>query len=345
LDFKAILSELTALSGPSGFERIVAERAVDLMRDCMDEAYLDRYGNAVGIRRCGVPNAKRLLLDAHLDEIGLIVTGISDGFLRFRSIGSIDPRILPNQTLRLLTEPPRRGLVACLPPHLQNAGSQNEATPLEELWIDIGLTQEEAEALVPIGTPLVFESAFTELLNDTWASKAMDDRAGFVSLLWAMELLRDVQLDVDLYLMGSTREEVGGSGAAVSTFALAPDCCIAVDVTHGRTPDAPKDDTFSLGKGPAIGIGPNMTRWMSDRLIQKADDMELSWQAEVMGGSSGTNAWRMQISREGVATAVLSIPLRYMHTPNEVIKRQDLESTAKLIAAFSRNLAKESGWI
>ena len=173
----------------------------------------------------------------------------------------------------------------------------------------------------------------------------MDDRACFAALLCAAEALQGKTLDVDLYLMGSTREEVNGSGAAVGTFALEPDCVIAVDVTHGRTPDGPKEETFVLGKGPVIGIGPNMTRWMADRLAKKAEELGYAWQPEVMTGHSGTNAWRMQIAREGVAAAVLSVPLKYMHTPYEVIQTADLEATGQLLAAFTEGLAGEGRWM
>lgn len=343
MDTKAVLAELTRIPGPSGFEQSVAERAVDLLRAYMDEAYQDRYGNAIGIRRCGKDDAKRLLLDAHLDEVGFVVLGQKDGFLRFRSIGGVDPRVLPNQSVRILTDPPILGLISSLPPHLQDAASQKDAPTYESLWIDTGLGAEEANRRIPIGTPLVFESSFVELQNDNWASKAMDDRAGFVVLLRAAELLQKESLDVDLFIMGSTREEVGGSGATVGTFSLAPDACVAVDVTHGRTPDAPREDAFPLGKGPAIGIGPNMNRPMTQLMTEQAEQYSIPWQREVMGGSSGTNAWHMQICREGVATAVLSIPLKYMHTPYEVMRATDLENTAQLIAAFVRAFSKEGG--
>lgn len=343
MDVKQILAELSMIPGPSGFEQKICQRAVELLKDCMDDAYMDRYGNAIGIRLCGKPNAKKLLLDAHLDEIGLIVTGIEDGFLRFRTIGGVDPRILPNMTVCILSNPSCIGVIACLPPHIQSASDQNEATSVEELWIDLGMSQEKAEKAVPIGTPVVFHSVFSELRNDYLAGKAMDDRAGFVSLLYTADLLRDITLDVDLYIMGSTREEVGGSGAAVGTFALNPDYCIAVDVTHGRTPDASKDETFVLGKGPVIGIGPNMTRWLTERIIAEAETLGLEWQPEVMPGHSGTNAWKMQVTREGVASAVVSIPLKYMHTPYEVLKGSDIKATAQLLSVLTERLGEEGG--
>jgi endoglucanase len=329
------------IPGPSGFEQNISKKAVALLKDYMDDAYMDRYGNAVGVRLCGKANAKKLLFDAHLDEVGLIITGIEDGFLRFQAIGGVDPRVLPNQTVCILSDPMQYGVIACLPPHIQSASDHNEAIALEDLWIDLGMSQEKALKAVPIGTPVVYQSTFSELRNGYLAGKSLDDRAGFVSLLYTAELLQGKTLDVDLYIMGSTREEVGGSGAAVGTFALNPDYCIAVDVTHGRTPDAPKDETFLLGKGPVIGIGPNMTRWITNSIIDKAEALELEWQPEVMPGNSGTNAWKMQVTREGVATAVVSIPLKYMHTPYEVIKGSDIELTAQLLSAFAEGLAEE----
>ncbi len=344
MDVQSTLQELSMLPGPSGHESPVADRMVAFYTNVNATAYVDKFGNAIGERPCGKTGAKRVLLDAHMDEIGLIVTEVKEGFLRFASIGGIDPRILPNQAVTVLSDPPIPGLILSMPPHLQTAETQKHAYAIEDLWIDIGLPQEDAARTAPIGTAVVFQSDFTALQQEHWAGKALDNRAGLVAMLLAAHLLKDEVLDVDLLLMGSTREEVGGSGAAVGTFALAPDCCIIVDVTHGKTPDAPADETFPLGKGPAIGIGPNMTRWMTQRMQDKAKELSMPVQTEVMAGNTGTNAWHMQISREGIPCAVLSIPLRYMHTPNEVIRRSDLEQCATLLAAFVRDLGKEGRW-
>ena len=158
----------------------------------------------------------------------------------------------------------------------------------------------------------------------------------------AAELLRDRELDVDLYLLGSTREEVSGAGATVGTWAVQPDFCVAVDVTHGKTPDGPADKAFAIGGGPAIGVGPNMTRWMTDRMLAKAKERQIPYQLEVMSGHTGTNGWEMQISREGVATSVLSLPLKYMHSPIEVLSLADMEQVAALLVAFTEGLGKEA---
>ena len=341
MDSLHMLEALCAQNAPSGFEGPAARVAAELLTPLMDEVTVDRMGNVIGVRRCGKPGAKRLLLDAHLDEIGLIVTGVEDGFLRFQTIGGVDPRMLPDREVTVLTEPPLFGVVACLPPHVQKKGDENRSVPIDELFVDIGMDQETAEKTVPIGTPMVFRGGCFPLSHGKICGKAMDDRSCFTALVRCAELLRGEALDVDLYIMGSTREEISGAGALCATFALEPDCCVAVDVTHGATPDAPKDKCFTLGGGPAIGVGPNMTGWMTRLLCSRAEAASIPYDLEVMGGHTGTNAWEMQICREGVATAVVSLPLRYMHSPIEVLDSGDLEQTARLLASFVRALGKE----
>ncbi len=337
-----MLKRLCSVGAPSGFERPAALIARELLEPLVNEVWLDRLGNLIGVRRCGKPNARKLLLDAHLDEIGLVVTGIENGFLRFGAIGGVDPRMLPDRELTILTEPPLFGVVACLPPHVLSAEDREKAPPIQNFYVDTGLTQEEAERLIPIGTPMVFRDTFTPLGENQLSSKAMDDRACFVTLLRTLELLQGRELDVDVYVMGSTREEVG-DGAVVGTRAVNPDFCVAVDVTHGKTPDSPADCTITIGGGPAIGIGPNMTRWMTRRMFEKAEAAGIAVQKEVMGGNTGTNVWSMQICNEGIATSVVSLPLKYMHTPVETVDINDMEQLAQLLAAFTVDLGEEGG--
>ena len=331
------LERLCACTAPSGFEAPAAAAPAELLRPLVDEVSIDRMGSVLGVRRSKAPNAPKLLLDAHLDEIGLIVTGIEEGFLRFRSIGGVDPRMLPGRELTVLAPTPLRGLVAC-----PSGGDGDKSVPIPELYVDVGLSQAEAEKAVPIGTPMVYRAGCFPLGEDQICGKAMDDRSCFVTLLRAAELLRDRELDVELWLLGSTREEISGAGAVTGTWSVAPDFCVAVDVTHGRTPDGPADKTFELGGGPAIGVGPNMTRWMTERMLSKAREQGIPYQLEVMSGHTGTNGWEMQISREGVATSVLSLPLKYMHSPIEVLSLSDMEQVARLLAAFAENLGKEA---
>lgn len=341
MDMRHALERLCACTAPSGFEGPAAAVATELLTPLMDQVWTDRMGNVVGVRRCGKPNARRLLLDAHLDEIGLIVTGVEEGFLRFRSIGGVDPRMLPDREVVVCAEPPLLGVVACMPPHVQSREDADKSVPLDELYIDIGMDQAGASAAVPIGTPVVFRSGCFPLGEGQLCGKALDDRSCFVTLLRAAEILSDTPLNVDLYLLGSTREETNGAGAKTGAFALRPDWCVAVDVTHGATPDAPKHKTFPLGSGPAVGVGPNMARWMTRRLLEQAKELEIPCRQEVMTGHTGTNGWYFQISREGVPTSVVSLPLKYMHTPIEAVSLEDMEQVARLLAAFAQSLGEE----
>ena len=342
LDYEHVLKQLCALSGPSGFEGAVAQVAKQLLEPLVDEVSINRLGSVLGVRRCGRENAPKLLLDAHLDEIGFIVTGHEDGFLRFASLGGVDPRMLPDREVIILTQPPMLGVVACLPPHIQSREDMDKSVPISESYIDVGLSQEAAQKRVPIGTPVTFRGGCHALGEELLCGKSMDDCTCFAILLDTAQRLQGKKLDVDLYILGSTQEEVNSAGAITAAYGAAPDLCVAVDVTHGATPDAKKEGTFPLGDGPVIGVGPNCTRWMSQRLERLAKELEIPSQVEVMAGHSGTNAWPLQISREGVATAVLSLPLRYMHTPIEVCARADLDNTAKLLAAFVEHLGEEA---
>ena len=341
MDYRETLEQLCALPGPSGFERPVASAAAELLRPYLDEVRMDRMGSVVGVRRCGRPGATRLMLDAHLDEIGLIVTGHEKGFLRFTQLGGVDPRMLPDREVLVLSQPPMPGVVACLPPHIQSGEDMDKAQTIRELTIDVGLPQEEAQRRVPIGTPIVYRTGCQSIGEKLLCGKALDDRSCFAVLLDTVQRLCHEELDVELYVVGSVQEETHSTGAITAAFDIVPQMCVAVDVTHGDSPDGSKDKTFPLGGGPVIGVGPNCTRWMSQRMERIAKDLELDHQTEVMSGHSGTNAWPLQVSGEGVATAVLSVPLRYMHTPVEAVHVEDLENTARLLAAFVRGLGKE----
>ena len=341
MNYETVLSRLCSLAGPSGFESDVAQAAAEILRDAVDEVHVDKMGSVIGLRRCGKENAPKLLLDAHLDEIGFIVTGHEEGYLRFAPLGGVDPRMLPDRELTVMTEPPVFGVVACLPPHIQSSEDMDKSLPIRELWLDVGLTQEEAEKRIPVGTPAVYRTGCTPLGEKLLCGKALDDRACFAVLVDALERLKEDKLDVDVYVLGSTQEETHSTGAITAAYGICPDMCVAVDVTHGDSPDAPKDQSFPLGGGPVVGIGPNCTRWMAERMKRTAGKLDMEVGLEVMAGHTGTNGWDLQISREGVATSVLSLPLRYMHTPVETIHRDDLDKTAALLAEFIRGLGEE----
>lgn len=334
------LEKLSALHGPSGREDSVRAFLTKQLEPLCDEVSADTMGNLIAVKRCGKPGAKKLLLDAHMDEVGFIVTGIENGFLRFAPLGGIDARVLPATRVLVLTEATLPGVIDTMPPHALKAEDMEKAVPMDDLVIDVGMTQEEAEACVPLGTVAVFDGRPTCLQNGRLAGKCFDDRACVEIILRTLEAVQNEQLDVDLYCMFSTQEELGTRGASAGVYGIEPDAALVLDVTHAKTPDAQGTELMELGGGPAIGVGPNMSRKSTERLIQIAKEENIPYQMEVMSGSSGTNAWPIQIARGGVATGVLSVPLRYMHTPNEVIDLADVDATARLVTAFVRKLGE-----
>ena len=341
MNIKETARALCACSGPSGFEEAASRKAAELLRPLTDELHTDAMGNVLALRRCGKENAKRLLLDAHLDEVGFIVTEVTEGFLKFAALGGLDPRTLPGREVSVMApEGPLYGIIACLPPHVLTAEQREQAVVIKDLFIDVGLSQEEAEKRVPVGTPGVFVGEMFELEGDNFVSKALDDRLCAAVILQVMEELKDEELPCDLAVMLSSQEEVGLRGAAPGAFALDPDWCIAVDVTHARTADAPRHETFEAGKGCAVGVGPNANRALTDAIRKTAEEKEIPYAVEVMPRSSGTNGWAIQICRQGIATAIVSVPVKYMHTAVETASLADAEAAARLIAEFIRG-----GWL
>ena len=338
MDLTELTRTLSNLSGPSGFESAVYAWIADHLRPVADEVRTDALGNMIAVKRCGKPGAKMILLDAHMDEIGFIVTGAKDGFLRFGMLGGVDQRMLPAREVKVLTDPPMFGVIDTMPPHVLTDEEKEKAFPPDKLCIDVGLTQEEAERLVPPGTPVVYGNTFEELGEKYLCGKALDDRACAAIIIRAFERLSGEELNADVCCLVSTQEEVGHRGATVAAWSVQPDAALVVDVTHGRMPDAP-EVPCECGKGAAIGIGPNMNPTLSRELIALARARGIAYQPEaVPGGNSGTNAHAVQMAREGVVTGLISLPLKYMHTPVEVVCREDMDAIVELLAAYVESL-------
>lgn len=341
MDMKQALFDLSRCAGPSGAEGGVSETARALLKPFVRSATRDVLGNVIGIRTAAKYSQRCILLDAHLDEVGMLVTDHDKGFLKFAAIG-IDPRILPGLEVKVCTEPPILGVVSCLPPHVATPEEREKPFPMEELRIDCGLTEEEAPLRVPVGTRIVYNTEPFTMGKSRVCGKSMDDRACFVILCRAMELLKDEPLPVDVCVLGSVQEEYTGGGAMTGAYNMVPDQAIVVDVSFAETPDSPKEDTAPLGSGAMIGVGPVMNRAMSKKLLELAKENGIPFTKEIMAGRTGTNADGVQISREGVAVCCVSLPLRYMHTPIEVVSLEDMEACAQLIAKYILSLKEEA---
>lgn len=340
MEIEKIITELCSMSGPSGWESEVGERVEELLRETMDTVWTDVMGNVLAVKKCGAENAPKVMLDAHMDEIGFVITGAQEGYLKFDKVGGVDARMLPACEIKILTSLPIYGVVRTMPPHVLTSEDMEKAVKIEDLFIDVGMTQEEAEKAVPPGTMAVYSETVRPLgKNGLLCGKALDDRACLAAVIKAAELLKDEKLNVDLYIMASTQEEVGLRGAKVGAFGVFPDYCISVDVCHASTPDCDEYSTHRIGGGPAVTRGPNMNRAFTEKIISAAEECGIDCQIDIEpGGSSGTNAAAVQVTREGVATALIGIPLKYMHTPVEVISAGDAEKTAQLIAAAVKSM-------
>jgi len=291
-------------------------------------------GNVIALRKCGREDAPTVLLDAHMDEIGLIVTGYEGGHLRFNSLGGVDPRMLPAREIKVLADKPLYGVISVMPPHALSSGDMSRALGMDDLYIDIGMDEEGAKAAVKVGTPCVFADGAFLLGEGSICGKSLDNRSCAAIIIKIMERLSTKAPDVNIACLFSVQEEIGLRGAVTGAFGLEPDYAIIMDVTFGKTPDVEERLCLKMGGGPAIGVGPNTNRAFTKKLIDKAARMGIAYQLEVLPGNSGTNAWAIQTSRLGVATALVSLPLKYMHSPVETFRISDAEAVIELVGDF-----------
>ena len=343
MELRDTIAALCAAQGPSGFEEKAAATAAELLRPLVDELHKDTLGNLIGYRRCGEENAPVVMLDAHLYQVGLIVTGYEGPFLRFSGLGGVDPRMLPALEVEILTRGETRfGVIDVLPPHVLSEADRSKPVPMDRLYIDAGFTtEEEARTTVPQGTPVCYRTPCFALGEHQLCSRSLDDRSCAAILLSVMEKTMGKKLPADVAVHLAVQEEVEGRGALSGTYGIHPDYGIALDVTFGQTPDSPRGKTLKMSGGAAIGVGPVVSRKVSDKLEALAKERGIPYQIEVMGGRTGTDADEMQTSREGVATGVISLPLKYMHTPVEVIDLRDAEAVADLICVWLETLGEE----
>ncbi len=335
MEQKDTLRELCEASAPAGFERPVTAIAARMLKELVDTVEVDRMGNLVGLLACGDLDAQTVLIDAHLDEIGFIVTGYEEGFVRFATLGGVDPRLLPAaEVLLLAPDGPVYGVVACLPPHVLSTEAREKVTPITELYIDTGGVE------VAVGTPGVFDASFVGMGASMVSAKALDNRASFAVLLRALSLLpeierlRDKPRRVHLMLCGSVQEELGLRGAKTAAFARQPERAVVLDVTFGRSEDTPPEKTFELGGGVCIGWGAECNRKLTESIVSVAKERGIPFQMEIMPMRTGTNASALQITGRGVAVANLSVPVKYMHSPVELVDTQDMENAARLLAEW-----------
>lgn len=335
----SLLKQLSEATGLSGYEAPVRELIRQTWQPFVDEMREGKLGSLIALKQgTGSEPRPKLMLAAHMDEIGLMVAGIEKGFLRITRVGGTDRRVLLGLEVIVHGRRSLPGVVATRPPHVLPEEERKKTVPWDKLFVDVGLPAEEVERLVTVGDPISVRREMVELKNNRVAGKAMDDRACVAAVTLALEQLTCVRHTWDVFAVATVQEETGLKGAITSAYGVAPDLAVALDVTFGRHPGVPEVDSFPLSEGPTIGIGPNFHPGLVARLKKVAEGHEIPYQIDPIPGRSGTDAWAIQVTREGVPTALVSIPIRYMHQPVETLAVQDVERAGRLLAAFIAGL-------
>lgn len=344
METKKLLESLCNCNGVSGYEHNINEIIESAFNPYSDDISKDKLGNIIAVKK-GFNNINniKIMLAAHMDEIGLMVNYVEDnGFIRFTNIGGIDPRTILGQEVIVHGKEDLFGVIGSKPPHLQDESEKNKAIKMEDMTIDIGLPKEKVDNLVSIGDTITIKRILTDLQGNRVSGKALDNRSGVVAIFECIKELNNIKHEADVYFVSTVQEEVSMAGALTSTYKVNPDIGIAVDVGFGSTPELPKSSTIDLGKGPGITLGGNIHPGLRKKLIEVAKEYNIPFQMEVCSGPTGTDARAMQITREGIPSLVLSIPLRYMHTSVEVIDMIDIKNTAKLLAFFITSISNEN---
>lgn len=337
LELKNVIFDLSSADGVSGEERFAAQYALKYLKNYTDDCFI-KNGNVIGNfgnRKNGTPH---ILIDAHIDQVGLIVTNIYEsGFIGFSNVGGIDRRLLPAQQVCIHGKKKLAGVVCSTPPHL--SGSDNKINKIEDFYIDTGMSFEAVSNIVEPGDRITFASMPKELLNDRITGPALDDRSGVASILYALELLRNQKYECSFSVTFSAQEELGERGAKIAAFDIDPDIALAVDVSFAYCLGDREYECGKMGQGPMIGISPSLSREISDKLIEISKNENIPYQLEVMNGLTSTNADQFSVNRTGCKACTVSIPLKYMHTPSEIIQIDDVENTGRLIAAYIRSVS------
>ncbi len=340
--FRSDIVTLSNLSAVSGDERNAASVISEMFKRYTDDVYISNLGSIVAKRKGNKENSGSVMIEAHMDEIGLMVTGTDDmGFVKFTNIGGIDTRILSGCEVIIHGREDVFGVIGAKPPHLMTDDERDKAPERKDMFIDTGYTKEELKSLISIGDTVTFCNETSFLMNDYISSKSLDDRCSVAILMDIFECLMGVDIPYDIYFVASTMEETNGSGASTVAYDINPDFAIVIDVTHGDTPDASSPETYKTGEGLCtLCMGPNIHPVLLKNIRNVLDEFEIKYELEIEGGNTGTNAWGIQTARDGIPCGLFSVPLRYMHTPNEVICIKDAKHTSYAINTFLKSIDK-----
>ena len=339
MELKERILSFAALMSISSHECYDEERLQALTDGIFDECRTDAVGNHIFVKRCGREGAPKILVDTHFDEIGMLVTDIKEGgFLTVTNVGGVDTRILQAAEVTVYGKEKLYGVVASTPPHLQKPEDAKNLKKIDELYIDTGYTKETLQTLVSVGTPVGFKPKYTELLGGQLAGKGFDNKACAACAVHALASIPREELAGDVYLLLSAHEEtVRLGGAVAAAYGIMPDYAIVADVNLGRTPDTPTSETVNMGGGASISLSAITDRRLTKMTCELAEEQGIRYQKCVAATSTGTNTARLVLVGSGIPCVDVGLPLKSMHTYNEVLTLEDAEALAALIGAFVRS--------
>lgn len=333
------LKTLIAAPGLSGHEGPIRSLIEQAWSPLTDELASSPLGSLHGLKRGSAAGPRpAILLAAHMDAIGLMVAGIVEDFLRLAEVGGLDGRVLPGQLVTVHGREDLPGVIVQPPPRLLPREAREGPVPLKYLLVDTGLPAGELRQRVRPGDLISFSQDPLELGGETLVGRSLDNRASIAALTHCLQELRGRNHAWDVWAVATVQEEETLGGARTSAFQLRPQLAVAVDVTWGRGPGTPDHKAFPLGKGPTLGWGPNVHPGLHRAFKQLAERLEIPHAVEMMPRHSGTDAFALQVVAEGIPTMVVCLPLRYMHTPVEMIALKDVTRTGHLLAEFAAQL-------
>lgn len=343
MDIFKSLQTLTETAGPSGNEQAVAAVIQEAWKPYTHQQTVDRLGSLIAIKQGqGAEPRPKLLLAAHLDEIGLMVTNLEtyndQAFLKVINVGGVDIRHLYGQVVMVHGQRNLKGVLGCLPASMLQAERQNRPFNYEDLVVDVGLPAEEVKNIVSVGDFVSFYQPLRKLMGSLVTGKSLDNRASVTAVTACLEYLQNRAHTWDVIAVATSQEETRLLGAYTSAYAYYPDAALAIDVTFGKGANTNDTGTFELGSGPVVDIGPNVHPGMHQALQDAASALEMKVNIGTHTSNSGTDAFGLQIARGGIPTGLISIPLRYMHTMVETIDTADIERAGRLMGEFIARL-------
>lgn len=327
MEYFDLLKDLTGFVGLSGYEVFMADKIRDMFEEIGLDVTIDDFYNVIGKKSGNGKSEKKIMISAHYDEIGFMVKDIDDrGFIRFVAIGGVDAKVLMSKEVIVHGKKDIYGVIGQKPPHLLVKDEASKIVKINDLVIDVGYTKEELMSIVSVGDIITFRSDPIVLNGDLMSDKTMDNRSGVLAMLLAAKESMNIDNDMDIYFVATTKEELNLAGASIVANAISPDFAIVIDACHAKMSEVDKDCVFDMNEGVVIAVGPNLHKGFTKKIMSLTKA-----QIDVEPCDTGTECGAIQIAQCGIATVLVSVPVKYMHTTIEMVHKDDIVNVARLV--------------